>query len=278
MDITDEQLKELFDCPDKFLQLNDEKLDAVTRAAIVFYGFTSHPDLVEKLMLLYKHYVRSIHPAQRLRNYQSTVDRVLTGEIGVQSLMPFVCCDPSRPVASAAALDYIVLAPTDREHPTVAACELLELYERNVLANGLAVLGGLIMSGDRRILPLIKSSCRAFSCEEVEIFIKCRSTFLTAAVVEFYLEWLEDLDSQADCDVFAAVAAGFANLAIGATDDSVHDIERVIPCTPDNAVRILKSWTLSEYAAIIAGRLEEIAQREEGNPIMPVVMSMWGLT
>ena len=96
-------------------------------------------------------------------------------------------------------------------------------------------------------------------------------------MVEFYLEWLEQLDSQDDCDSFAAVAAGVANLAIGATDATVYDIERVIPSTTDNAVRILKQWTLPEYAATIASRLEDIAQREEGEPIIPEVMSIWGL-
>ena len=46
--------------------------------------------------------------------------------------------------------------------------------------------------------------------DEVEILIKCRGSLLTLAVIEFYLEWLEALDCGEDCDIFAAVAAGFA--------------------------------------------------------------------
>lgn len=133
------------------------------------------------------------------------------------------------------------------------------------------------MTGDRRILALIESQCRSLSCEEIEILIKCRGSLLTLAVAEFYLEWLEELDSREDCDIFAAVAAGFANLAIGATDAIVYDIERVIPSTPDNAVRILNQWPLSDYAARIASRLQNVAEREEGEPIIPEVMSIWGL-
>jgi len=276
MNMKEKQVSEILDKPEKALKLSDEQLDVTTMAALSLYGNTADPSLVEKLLPLYRHYVTRIHPAQRLRNYQTTVDQVIAGEGGVHALMPFVCCDPSRPVASSAALDYVVLAPSSVENETAGACELLDLYERGALANGLAVLGGLVMTGDRRILALLKSPCRALSCEEIEILIKCRGSLLTAAVVEFYLEWLEDLDSQTECDSYAAVAAGLANLAIGATDDKVYDIERVIPSTPDNAVRVLNQWPLSEYAASIASRLDELARREEGEPIMPVVMSMWG--
>jgi hypothetical protein len=96
-------------------------------------------------------------------------------------------------------------------------------------------------------------------------------------VVEFYLEWLEELDSTDDSDRFAAVAAGLANLAIGATDATVYDIERIIPSTPDDAVRILKQWPLSEYAPTLAARLQAVSQREVGEPIIPKVMEIWGL-
>lgn len=277
MDVSQEQINTILDSPVRALNLSDEQLDATTLAAIGHYANTADLDLVKKLMPLYRHYVTRIHPAQRLKNYQSIVDLVIEGKHGVHALMPFVCCDPARVVSSAAALDYIVLAPTDKENATAGACELLDLYVRGALANGIAVLGGLVMSSDRRILPLLKEHCRSLSCEEVEILIKCRGSYLTAAVAEFYLEWLEVLDSAADCDIYAAVAAGFANLAIGASDETVYDIERIIPSTPDNAVRVLNQWPLSEYAATIASRLEKIAQREEGEPIIPVVMSMWGL-
>jgi hypothetical protein len=277
MDMNEKQVSAILDNPQKALKLSEEQLDVTTMAAIKLYGATAEPGLVEKLLPLYRHYVTRIHPAQRLRNYQATVDQVIAGEGGVHALMPFVCCDPSRPVASSAALDYVVLAPSNAENETAGACELLDLYDRGTLANGLAVLGGLVMTGDRRILALLKSPCRELSCEEIEILIKCRGSLLTAAVVEFYLEWLEGLNSQTECDSYAAVAAGLANLAIGATDDKVYDIERVIPSSPDNAVRVLNQWSLSEYAAIIAARLKNLARAEEGEPIMPVVMSMWGL-
>ena len=277
MEMREKEINQVLDSPQKALTLNEEQLDAVTQAAIGLYGSTANPKFVEKLLLLYRHYVTRIHPAQRFRNYQAAVDLVLGGKSGVCALMPFICCDPARPVASAAALDNAVLAPISEDNATAGAIELLALYDRGALANGLAVLGGLVMTGDRRILLLLESHCRALSCEEVEVLIKCRGSLLTRAVVEFYLEWLEALDSGKSAEVFAAVAAGFANLAIGATDGVVYDIERVIPSTPDNAIRIIHQWSLADYAATIATRLQHVAEREEGEPIIPEVMSIWGL-
>ncbi len=278
MDMNEKQINEILDSPEKALTLNDEQLDAVTQAATSLYGVTANPVLVAKLLLLYRHYVTRIHPAQRFRNYQAAVDLVLCGKSGVHALMPFICCDPARPVASTAALDYAVLAPDNEENATTGALELLDLYDRGALANGLAVLGGLMMTGDQRIIALLASKCRALSCDEVETLIKCRGSLLTHAVVDFYLEWLETLDCREDCDTFAAVAAGFANLAIGASDGVVYDIERVIPSTPDNAVRIMNQWSLSEYAANMAARLQQVADREQGEPIIPEVMSIWGMS
>lgn len=277
MPMSEAQINEILNHPMQSQRLNDEQLDAATLAAIELYGTTSNPDLVDKLMFLYRHYVTRVHPAQRLRNYQAVVDQVIAGKCCVAALMPFICCDPARIITSTAALDYVVLAPSDQEHATAGACELLDLYDRGVLANGLAVLGGLMMSGDRRIITLLKAQCRALSSDEVEILIKCRGAILSAAVVEFYLGWLEELDSRTECDTFAIIAAGLANLASTAADATVYDIERLIPSTPDHAVRVLQQWTLSEYAANMASRLEDVAHREEGEPIIPVVMNMWGL-
>ena len=183
MDMNEKQINEVLDSPEKALKLNEDRLDAVTQAAIGLYGATANPELVEKLLLLYRHYVTRIHPAQRFRNYQTAVDLVLAGKSGVQALMPFICCDPARTVASPAALDYVLLAPANDENATTGALELLDLYDRGSLANGLAVLGGMVMTGDRRILTLLESHCRALSCDEVEILIKCRGSLLTLAVI-----------------------------------------------------------------------------------------------
>ena len=114
MAMNETQINAVLDSPEQAIKLSDEQLDAATQDAIDLYGTTADPGLVEKLMLLYRHYVKRSHSAQRLRNYQTAVDRVLEDKSGVHVLMPFVCCDPARLVASTAALDYVDTRP-DRQ-------------------------------------------------------------------------------------------------------------------------------------------------------------------
>ena len=262
---------------DKTQASQDGQLDHAIRVAIDHYGVSADSDMVEHLLTLYRQYADQTEPEKRLATYQATVKKLTEGCAGVHVLLPFLVCDSDRTIASTAALDYAVLAPWVN-NPTEGAQVLIDMYRQGAFENGPAVLGGLLMTGDQRILNLLSPACRTLVCRDVEIMIHCRSGFLTKAMVEFYLVWLEALDSKDDCDLYGAVAAGLANLAMSSTDQTVYDIEREIPSTPDNPIRLIAQWPLSEYAASIKGRLERIALKEQGQPIMPVVMSVWGLS
>ena len=269
-----EQIKQLLTAPEGAVDLSDEQLDEALHALIGLSGSMADPTLLEQLKPLYRHAVTRLHPAMRLRNYQAMVDRVIDGAMNVRSLLPYMVCDNDRTLVSMAALDYALLAP-EEDAPTAAAEFLVDAYQHGAFANGPAILAGLLLSGDRRLLALLAPICRTLSCEDVEEMIQCQGSFLMAAVVEFYLDWLEQLDSLVEEDVFGAVAAGLANLVLGEHDGVVYDIERVIPSTRENAVQLLEQWTLAEYAAIIAPRMQALADREQGEAIMPEVLSIW---
>ena len=262
---------------DKTQASQDGQLGHAVRVAIDHYGVSCDSDMVEHLLPLYRQYVDQTEPEQRLETYQATVKKLTEGCAGIHVLLPFLVCDSDRTIASTAALDYAVLAPWDN-NPTEGAQVLIAMYRQGTFENGPAVLGGLLMTGDPRILKLLSPVCRTLVCSDVEMMIHCRSGFLTCAMAEFYLDWLEALDSKNDCDLYGAVAAGLANLAMSSIDQTVYDIERVIPSTPENPIRLLAKWPLSEYASSIKGRLEHIARQEQGQPILPVVMSVWGLS
>ncbi len=272
-----EQLKSLLGHPEGAIDLSDEQLDQALHALAGLSGSTSDPSVLEQLKPLYRHALTRLHPATRLRNYQAMVDRVIDGAVPAQALLPYLVCDSDRTLVSTAALDYAILAPTSEETPTLAAEFLVDAYRHEAFVNGPAVLGGLLLSGDRRILSLLTPVCREMACEEVEELIQCHGSLLMAAVVEFYLDWLEQLDSLVEEETFGAVAAGLANLVIGDTDGMVYDIERVIPSTRDNAVQVLDQWSLADFAEIIAPRLQMLTEMEQGEPVMPEVMSIWHL-
>ncbi len=277
MDITADQVKAIILDPQKALDLTDDQFDAAMHAAIGLYGTQPQASLDLQLQTLYRHYVTRSHPAQRMMNYQGMADRVLAGDINPRALVPYWSYDPDLSIVSMAALDYAVLAPQQNDDPLSAVAELLDHYQDGLVVNGPALLGGLLSSGDRRVLARIENDCRVLSCDEIEELIRCRSRFLTAAIVEFYLEWLESLDSLSDEGRYGTVAAGLANLALSTSDSTVYELEWVIPSRPDNAVQMTERWRLAEFAAKIKQRMNAIACREEGEPIMPVVMEAWGI-
>lgn len=270
-----EQLKTLLEDPEGAVELSAEQLDEALHALIGLSGSMADPTLLEQIKPLYRHAVTRLHPAMRLRNYQAMVDRVIDGAMHARSLLPYMVCDKDRTLVSMAALDYALLAPDEGDAPTAAAEFLVDAYQHGAFANGPAVLAGLLLSGDRRILAFLSPVFRKLSCDDVEEIIQCQGSFLIDAVVVFYLDWLGQLDSLVEEDLFGAVAAGLANLALGEHDGMVYDIERVIPSTRENAVQVLNQWPIAEYATIIAPRMQELADREQGESIMPEVLSIW---
>ena len=272
-----ERIKSLLEEPAQALELTDDQLEAALLALAALAGTTDRPGVRKKIEPIYRHAVSRLHPARRLRNYQIMADRVITGQATARTLLVYLACDPDPTLASAAALDYALLAPDEKTDALAGVEFLIDAWQRGGLANGPAVLGGLLLSADRRILALAKPHVRTLSCDEIEELIQIRGRFLSAALVEFYLDWLEQLDSRNDEDLFGAVAAGLANQAIHHEQEPVYDLERVIPATPDEPVRLIDQWTFADYARTIAPRLQLLAAREEGEPIIPEVMKLWGL-
>lgn len=272
-----EELKTVLENPEKLRKLPKDKLDRLLHTAICLYGATGEPDLVDTLLPAYAVYQEAVHPAQRLRNYQEVVDRVIKEEVGLHALLAFLCGDSDRAIASTAAIDYAVLCPIEDDDPLVGPKEVLSLVAQNVFSNPFAVIGGLLMTGDRRVLELIAPIRPTLTCAETEQLIQSRGSMLSSALIDFYLDWLEETDSEENADVYGAVAAGFANLALTVTDQTVYEIERVFPASPENAVKVLQKWTFADYARSIEPRLRALAVKERGEPVLPQVIEAWGL-
>ena len=272
-----DELNVALENPEKLRRLPKDKLDRLMHSAICLYGATGKPDLADTLLPAYEIYQETVHPAQRLRNYQEIVDRILEGDVGLHALLTFLCGDIDQTIASTAALDYAALCPVEGNDPLEGTREILSLVAQNLFRNPFAVIGGLLMTGDRRVLELIAPIRPTLTCAETELLIQCRGSMLTAALVDFYLDWLEETDSSENADIFGAVAAGLANLALTVPDQTVYDIERIFPSSPDNAVNVLEKWTFADYARLIEPRLRTLAVKECGEPVLPQVIEAWGL-
>ncbi|MBW2452702.1 MAG: hypothetical protein JRF07_10160, partial [Deltaproteobacteria bacterium] len=149
------EFSRLLDPPENLNKLNIEACNQLMDKIICFYGMTGQPDLVDKLLPAYQVFLEKVHPALRFQTYQNVVDLVIKEEIGLHGLLPFLCGDVDPTIVSSAALDYIVLCPVEQNDAMQGPNELLEMIDDHVFLNPMAVISGLLMSGDSRVLNLL---------------------------------------------------------------------------------------------------------------------------
>lgn len=271
------ELFALLDKPEEYRALPDSELDQFVNFAIGVYGMTSRTEFVPKLIALYGLFLQRIPAPQRLQNYSATREQVMTGDMGVNGLLPYLCADDDVGIVSTAALDYAVLHPLKGSDQLTGPKSLLKLIDKGTLSCPAAAIGGMVMLGDQRVMDLLKGIRNKLANPVVETVTHCKTGYLFTAIIEFYLTWLEELKGDYDEAVFGTVAAALCNLIRGASDPVVRSIERVFPSTPDNAVRLLGSSPLQEYAKTVMPRLRAIANREKEPRVMPYVLEAWSL-
>jgi prepilin signal peptidase PulO-like enzyme (type II secretory pathway) len=202
------------------------------------------------------------------------------GQTGPMALFPFIMEDPASGVVSTATLEYAQLVPLERgdlltgPREVLRHAQLVPEQERRG-----AMLAGLLMLGDRRVVDLLRESWRRLSPEGRRPLTDATSSCAYAAVVDFYLEWLEGRPDEGDV---GSIAGALARIALNSTPSLVLDVERDLPTTAvvgegRPPVRILTRWTIPEYGRTMAPRLRALVAREQEPRVLPLVLEAWGI-
>src|SRR5262249_47450784 len=122
----------------------------------------------------------------------------------------------------------------------------------------------------------------SLSKDEVHTVTKCFSGITTKAVVDFYLDWLDELVDRDDDDgqrIFGHVVAGLRRVADARTVPFIRDGLRPFPVPQGEDVRWpdFKQIDPQEFAASIASRLFDLERRETAPKIMPLAIRAFGL-
>jgi len=127
------------------------------------------------------------------------------------ALTPFMALDPDMEIVSTATVDYASLGSLNDDDPMTRPKDAIDMVERGVTANPAAVLGGLMALGDPRVCRLLTPLRASLSKDEVHTVTKCFSGITTKTVVDFYLDWLDELvdrDDDVGQRIFGHVVAG----------------------------------------------------------------------
>ena len=230
-----------------------------------------------------RHFLQA--PAERRREIYGHVAMIVE-QIGgwtAGALTPFMLLDKDVGIVSTATIDYASVGSLTGNDPMTRPGDVVMMIERGIPENPAGVFGGLLALGDPRVCDLMRPFRSGLNAEQITTVTKCHSGFTARCVVEFYIEWLEELVNLRDYESEAAygnVVAGLYRLASERRIPFVADGHRPFPVSeagsgpwPD-----LKMIQPDEFAASIERQLLDLERREAVPRVLPHAIRAFGLT
>lgn len=192
-------------------------LDDMMACEALRHGIYNDPTKLPQLAEFYRRYFLEA-PVERRREIYGHVAMIVE-QIGgwtAGALTPFMLLDTDLGVVSTATIDYTSVGSLLGDDPMTRPSDVVMMIEKGIPENPAAVLGGLLALGDPRVCDLIRPYRNGLNAEQITAVTKCFSGFTAKCVVEFYLDWLEELVDLRDYDSEAAygnVVAGLCRLA-----------------------------------------------------------------
>ena len=198
------------------------------------------------------------------------------------AITPFMLLDPDMSIVSTATIDYASLGSLLESDPMTRVKDVVRMVEKGIPVNSAAVIGGLLTLGDPRVCQFVRPLRGGLSVDEVRTVTKCFSGFTSKCVVEFYLDWLEELVDRRDYEnesVFGSVVAGLYRLANARSIPFIADGLRPFPVPQDKNAGWpeIRQIDPVEFAGSIASRLYDLEQAEGEPKVLPHAIKAFGL-
>ena len=221
------------DDPRAWLALPGAEIERLVETAALLHGATGDPHLVEVLAVLYGGLCEKRTLDQRTALYRRVCEALMRGGVGVHALLPWLFEEPEPALVSTAALDYAVVHPPEGGDPLTGPRRVLAIFEKATPCCAAGLFLGLLLLGDRRVLELLRPARRLLLPREVDVVAQGFSGFLFAGTVEFFVDWLEELQAAGEEDRFGSVAGGLAGMPAAMLHPLILDGQRVMPARPD---------------------------------------------
>ena len=264
--------------PEKWDSIPPEKLKHFVFFQILQYGAASDERMIQELQRLYAVFVEKVSFEDRSEVLEEVFEALERGVGFLNALLPFIYEDPAAGIVTGASMKMALISALRNGDPLTGPKEMCELARQDAADDKMRgrIVGGILLLGDRRILPVLDECMKHLGSEGRMELSRAWSGFAYASTVDFYLTWLK----RAPEDEYGAVAGSLARLAVSAQPHKVLDVERKFPSNaPDNRppVKYLREWTIEEYGRVIAPQLRELNRKEREPKVMPNVMKAWGV-
>ena len=247
----------------------------ITFEACLAHGTEHTP--IRRLIELYKLTMQSLDTSERMQILKGLILSVEEKDgLGHMSLSVFLTTESDYEIISTAAMSLAVLFPIkdgdELSGPKYVANTLLN-YEDNPKEQG-AQLAGLILLGDKRVLPLLKDTWLKISPAAQLEATRAKSSYMTEAAIDFWLWCIENCDNE---NIVGSAVATLAKMPSIAAAPFVFDSERIFPSysAPEAPIRILNKTLLTDYLKKIDPHLKYLISKESEPKVIPMIYDYW---
>ena len=268
---------EPFGTPEAWQALDKEQLKEWLFLACLKYGILNDSRHLETILQLQRHAVTRLGVAERAA-VLAELDQCILGRKGKghMALLPFLLADDDGGICSTAAMSLAQLFDPEDGNELAGPEFVLEAILGSRLEGELPgrALGGLLLLGDRRLLPLLEKAWERLDDSGRVGLARACSGYVIEAVIEFYLGCLEKGCSDT---VYGAVAAAVAKMPVYAQVPLVLEMERSVPAWRKGAepLRFPRETPFKAYLKKISPRLKALEEAEAEPKVSPEIRHYW---
>jgi hypothetical protein len=273
-----ERISAAGDNPDVWGLQSDEDLKQVISMKCMEYGANQDAARIPNLFQLYRYGVGRLDRTERMQLMMQFSDIVERQKgLGHMGLMMFLVADDDCAIRSTAAMHLAVLFEPEHGDVLTGAKFVVNTLlndEKDAERQGEA-LRGILLLGDKRLLPLLCDAWKKLSDEARLALSGAESGLISEAMIEFWLRCLENGCSES---VFGSVVAAIENMPAIARVPFVQEVQLVIPVYLDseNPVKRIRKTSFRDYLEKIRPRLQALEAAESEPKIIPNIYENWG--
>lgn len=271
-----DHLSVLGDDPESWDDLDDKELKRVIGVKLFEYGTTQDTSLVAGLFALYRYAMERLDVDERrdmLTEFSGMIEQ--RKGLGHMGLMMFLAADTDPGIRSSAALSLSVLFdPQGGDELAGPRFVIHTLIHHDGGAPGQgAALGGVLLLGDKRIMPLLAEVWDKLSEEAQLEMTAAKSGFVSEGIVQF---WLDRLEKGCSAAVFGSAVAAIAKMPVISHVPFIVDMERLLPAySGGEPMKVLRQTTFVDYLERIRPRLKALEKTEPKPKVIPQIFEFW---
>lgn len=258
-------------------------IDDLITCECIRFGYYNDPAAIPDIITLFNDIFleQTLETKRRVYSHVSMIVSEFGGRLA-PALIPFIMLDTELSIVSTATVDYTSLGPLIDNNPMTRPLDVIDMIQNNMSRNPAAVFGGLLVLGDPRVCKLLETMRPTIPAEYVSEITKSFSGFSSKCVIEFYLDWIEELVDERDYQseaIIGHVMAGLCRLAKHRSNPTIIDGLRPFPVPQKGTSHwpTMSQIDFDEFAQSIAIRLYDLERRESMPKVMPHVIRAFGL-